>query len=56
MKEFTIYSSRIAGELRKKGFKIIKTGINESHPQFDTYIFEDTEELRKELTLLTTSQ
>lgn len=53
MKEFTIYSSRVAAELRKRGFKIVGTGINEAHPQFDTYIFEDSQELREALTSIT---
>ena len=53
MKTKTIYSRRVAFELRKKGFKIIKTGINEDKPQFDTYIFEDTDELNAALSEIT---
>ena len=35
------------------GFKIIDVGINEKYPQFDTYIFENTEELNKTIYELT---
>ena len=45
-KSYRIYSRRIALELRRKGFKISGTDVNENFPQFDTYIFEDSEELR----------
>lgn len=49
---YKIYSRRIALELRKKGFKILKTDINENFPQYDVYLFEDTKQLREELTKL----
>lgn len=49
---YKIYSRRIALELRKKGFKILKTDINENFPQYDVYLFEDTNQLREELTKL----
>lgn len=52
-KEYIIYTKKIAYQLRKCGFKIIRTGINENYPQFDTYIFEDTEELRIALQKIT---
>ena len=32
MTTYTIYTKRLALELRKRGFKIIKTGINENYP------------------------
>ena len=51
-KPYRIYSRRIALELRRKGFKIIGTDINENFPQYDVYLFEDTEQLREELTKL----
>lgn len=47
MKTYTIYTKRIAYLLRKQGFKFIETGINPHFPQFNTYIFEDSAELRK---------
>ena len=49
---YKIYSRRIALELRKKGFKILKTDVNENFPQYDVYLFEDTKQLREELTKL----
>ena len=50
MSEFyTIYTKRVAYQLREKGFKIVKTGINKQHPQYDTYIFKNSEEFQKAL-------
>lgn len=46
---YKIYTKKIALQLRKKGFPIIRTEINENFPQFDVYIFPDSEKLRKEL-------
>ena len=46
MNERIIYSRRLALELRKQGFKMIGTGINENFPQYNTYIFEDDEKLQ----------
>lgn len=48
-KEFTIYTKRIAYQLRMCGFQIIRTGINENYPQFNTYVFADTPEFRATL-------
>lgn len=49
MKEYIIYTKRIALELRQKGFKFLRTGINPNHPQFLTYIFEDSPKFQEEL-------
>lgn len=43
--EKIIYSKRLALELRKRGFEIVRTGVNENFPQFNTYIFKFTPEL-----------
>ena len=43
--EKIIYSKRLALELRKRGFQLLRTGINENFPQYNTYIFENTKEL-----------
>lgn len=43
---FQVFSKRIAHLLTKRGFKIVKTGINNKQPQYYTYFFEDTEALR----------
>lgn len=47
-----IYSKRIALELRKRGFRIIKTVPNKYKPQFDSYIFENTQELQEVLNII----
>ena len=44
-KEYIVYTKWLALALRKQGFKLLGTGINERFPQYDTYIFEETEEL-----------
>lgn len=41
MSERIIYSKKLALELRKQGFNLLRMGINENFPQFNTYIFED---------------
>ena len=51
-KFYRIYSSRIAGLLRQRGFKILGVEPNLKKPQYDVFLFEDTEELRKNLTAL----
>ena len=38
-----IYTKSVALELRKRGFKIIRTEPNENKPEFDVYVFEETE-------------
>ena len=51
--EKKIFNRRIALELRRKGFKIIKTEPNFYKPEFDVYIFEDSDDLQSALTELT---
>ena len=53
MKEYTIYSKWLAYELRKQGFRIIRTEVNKNFPQFDTYVFADSEQLQNTITKLT---
>ena len=45
-KTYRIYSRWLAYELRKLGFKIVGTDINEYHPEFKVWLFEDNEELQ----------
>lgn len=52
MKTQVVYTRRIAYQLRKMGFKIIKVVPNEYQPQYDNYIFEDTAELQEALAKL----
>lgn len=47
MKVFDCYSAKLAGYLRKHGFKIQGTRVNLRLPQYDVFLFEDTPELRK---------
>jgi hypothetical protein len=56
MKTKIIYTSWLAFALQQAGFEILRTGKNPHHPQYDTYIFEDTEALRQALTQLTRKQ
>ena len=51
-----IYTKSVALELRKRGFKIIRTEPNENKPEFDVYVFEETEDFKKALTEITTSR
>lgn len=52
MKERTIYSRRMAYQLRKLGFRIIRLDVNPHRPQFDSWVFEETPELLAALTKL----
>ena len=53
VKVYRIYTKRVAYELRKRGFKFIRTEINKNFPQYQVYLFEDTEELREALREIT---
>lgn len=46
MKDYMIYSLRVANILARKGFKVKETRINIKFPQYLVYYFEDTPELR----------
>lgn len=45
MSERKVYKKLLAIELRKMGFKIIRTEVNPYKPIFDVYIFEDSPRL-----------
>lgn len=51
--DFVIYSKWLAYELRKQGFRLIKTDINRNFPQFICWVFENSEELQKAIRTLT---
>lgn len=53
MIEKIIYTRRIAYELRKMGFPIVRVEINPNKPEFDCYVFEETEAFLAALTKLT---
>lgn len=44
---FIVYMPYIAAKLRERGFLFLGTGINQKKPQYYTYLFENTPELRK---------
>lgn len=52
-KEYTIYAKWLALALRKQGFRIIRTEVNENYPQYDTYVFENSVDLQIAITCLT---
>jgi hypothetical protein len=45
--ERVIYTRKMAYELRKMGFKIIRVIPDEKKPYFDNYVFEDSPELQE---------
>lgn len=47
MNEKIIYTKRIAYELRKLGFQIVRVEPNPNKPQFDCYVFDATDDFRK---------
>lgn len=48
-----IYSRKLAIALRLKGFRIIGTEMNPKRPEFDVYLFIDSQQLRKAMTEIT---
>ena len=52
-KEFNIYTRWLAVALREQGYKILRTEVNKYHPQFDVYVFEDSQELQEAMLALT---
>lgn len=47
MRDYAIYSLRLAHELTNKGFQIVGTGINFSNPKYKVFYFKDSAELRE---------
>lgn len=43
---YTVYSRWLAYELRKRGFKIEEVQPNPNKPEFDCYLFKDSEDLQ----------
>ena len=48
MNEKLVFSRRIAAELRKQGFPLLRTIPNHNNPKYDVYVFEDTENLNNQ--------
>ena len=42
-----IYTRKMAVYLREQGFKIIGTEVNKNKPEFDVYLFKDSNNLRE---------
>lgn len=45
-KTITVYTRRMAYELRLLGFDIVKVVPDKVRPQFDNFLFEDSDEIR----------
>lgn len=56
MKEKIIFTRRVAYELRRQGFSIIRVEPNPNKPEFDCWVFEDTQALADALTAITNKQ
>lgn len=50
--EYIIYTRRVAYELRKLGFKIFRVEPNPNKPEFDCWVFENTDEFQAALSLI----
>lgn len=46
---YTVFSRRVANELEKQGFKIVKMERNEKNEKYLVYYFEDSVEFRNAL-------
>lgn len=45
MKDYVVYSLRLANYLANNGFQIKKVGINKNNPKYNVYYFENVEGL-----------
>lgn len=52
-KEQIIFSKWLAYELRKQGFKLLRTDVNRNYPQFDCWVFENSVDLQCAIAYLT---
>lgn len=50
---YKIYTRWLAYELRKLGFKIVGTDINEYHPEYTVWLFENSYALQQAIPNLT---
>ena len=53
MKDYMVYSLRVATALVDKGFEVINTSININNPKLKVFYFENTKELREAVAELT---
>ena len=52
MSEKIIYTKKVAYKLRQQGFPIVRVEVNPNKPQFDCYVFENTEAFQQALTAI----
>lgn len=52
MKDYVVYSLRLANLLACKGFQIKGVGVNKNNPKYNVYYFENTEELKNTVDFL----
>ena len=52
MGEKVIYMTLIACRMREKVFPIIRTEVNYNKPQYDFYVFEESERLERALGII----
>ena len=53
MKQYTVFSLRIANILVRQGFEIVGSGVNAKNPKLSVFYFEDTPEFQSALQKLT---
>lgn len=53
---YRIYTRWVAVALRRLGFKILYVDVNEYHPEFDVWVFKNTDAFQKALTEITTKK
>lgn len=55
MKEYRVYTKRLAEYLSSQGFEILKIVPCVTNPKFKNWIFEDTQELQTAISIYTAS-
>ena len=53
MNEKTIYTKRVAYELRKMGYPIVRVEVNPNKPEFDCWVFAADDKFYKALKEIT---
>lgn len=53
MREYPIFTQRIAGELMSRGFRLLRTEPHRRRANLNVFMFEDTAKLRNTLGVLT---
>ena len=48
-KYYCVYSRKVANELKKRGFKIERIGINYAAPKYECYFFKNDRKFREAL-------